>query len=122
MVFGIRIGDHVGDLEHVRILVNAGTERIDRVYFGGHSGGYWKTSTNVVVEDRSRFTRREVLMPTITAPVRNGGYPRFKDVTSDEGVAWKPTIFVQAPVTEGNIAKKNTRFPEPEVVEQSSGS
>jgi hypothetical protein len=36
-----RIGD-VGDLEHVRILVNAGTERIDRVYFGGHSGGYWK--------------------------------------------------------------------------------
>jgi hypothetical protein len=41
------VGDHVGDLEHVRILVNAGTERIDRVYFGGHSGGYWKTSTNV---------------------------------------------------------------------------
>jgi hypothetical protein len=60
-------------------------------------------------------------MPTITAPVRNGGYLVLKDVTS-EGVAWKPTIFVQAPVTEGNIAKKNTRFPEPEVVEQSSGS
>jgi hypothetical protein len=47
MVFGIGIGDHVGDLEHVRILVNAGTKRIDRVYFGGHSGGYWKISTNV---------------------------------------------------------------------------
>jgi hypothetical protein len=48
-------------------------------------------------------------MPTITAPVRNGGYPRFKDVTSDEGVAWKPTIFVQAPLLK-EISLKNTRF------------
>jgi hypothetical protein len=44
-----------------------------------------------------------------TSQVRNGGYLVLKDVTSD-GVAWKPTIFVQAPVTEGNIAKKTPAF------------
>jgi hypothetical protein len=43
----------MGDLEHVRILVNAGTERIDRVYFGGHSGGYWKNIDECHVVDGS---------------------------------------------------------------------
>jgi hypothetical protein len=76
--------DHVGDLEHVRILVNAGTERIDRVYFGGHSGGYWKNIDECHVVDGS-VQVYSARASTITAPVRNGGSLVLKDVTSDEG-------------------------------------
>jgi hypothetical protein len=57
--------------------------------------------------DRSRF-RREVLMPTITAPVRNGGYLVLKDVQRRGRV--ETDHLRTSTVTEGNIAKKNTRF------------
>jgi hypothetical protein len=85
MVFGI--GVEIGDLEHVRILVNAGTERIDRVYLRTQ----WR-----ILEKHRRMSRRRGSVQVYSARGTHANYqPRYamedtlvlKDVTSDEGVA-----------------------------------
>jgi hypothetical protein len=111
-VLGKRVGDHAGDLEHVRILVNARTERIERVYFGGHSGGYWKQLRECAVVGGS--------VQVYSAVGTHANYhragtqwrvpPVLKDVTSDRGVAWSPAVFVQAPTLTENIAAKVPAF------------
>lgn len=111
-VFGVQVGNHVGDLEHVRILVDPQTERIARVYFGGHSGGYWKDFDKChVVEGSVQVYSALGTHANYHKPGNQWRIPLIlKDVTSADGIIWKPTIFVQAPTTEGNLAKKTPAF------------
>jgi hypothetical protein len=111
---GRRLGDHTADLEHVRILVDPVSDRMDRVYFGAHSGGVWK-----------RIDECAVTGDTLDVFVAEGTHanyhspgtqwrvpPVLRDVTSRTGFTWTPAeaALLPAPDMPARIADKVMDF------------
>jgi hypothetical protein len=97
---GRRYGDHVADLEHVRILVQPDTMLIECVYFGAHSGGTWKHRDECMIDGET--------LNVYVACGTHANYglhgtkwrvpPVLKDVASRDGYAWMPDPSMLLPV------------------------
>jgi hypothetical protein len=109
---GKRYGDHVGDLEHVRLLI--ADDQIEYVYFGAHSGGKWKHRDECLIlgDTLDVFVARG----THASYHRPGIHWRvplvLKDDTSTRGFTWAPGIddLLPTPDLPARIAPKVMDF------------
>jgi hypothetical protein len=111
-IFGRSFGDHLADLEHVRVLVDQETNAVSKVYFGAHSGGQWVQARDC--EIRGDSVHVYVALGTHATYPRRGTQwripPVLKDVTCDRGVTWFPRLLEQAPELPDRLAPKVMDF------------
>lgn len=111
---GKRLGDHTADLEHVRILVDPVSDRIDHVYFGAHSGGAWKRidECSVVGDTLDVFVAKGTHANYHSPGTQWRVLPVLWDLTSRTGYTWTPTeaALLPAPDMPARIADKVMDF------------
>jgi len=91
-ILGVDAGYHLGDLEHITIVVNKSNNKIQKIYFSAHnsSQGQW------VDEDECNFDGDRVIVYSAYGSnatyVQSGCYPRIacfaNDVCPSTGVLW----------------------------------